>query len=93
MLLLTSTAVDRQIGFVFLINIPVMVFWVVTVWRTARFGAVFGVASAVTQGLITAIILSRGIGDAEAVYAISGGIVLVILALSAVCWFYHRRAK
>ncbi len=92
-LLLTSTSVDRQGGIVFLINFSVMLIWVVSVWKTDRYGAVCGVASAVTQGLVAAIMIWRGIGDDEAVYAINGSIIVPILLLSILCWWCQRRGE
>jgi hypothetical protein len=69
----------------------VFLIWACLVWKTGRYGAAFGVAAAVTQGLVTRTMIVRGIGDDEAVYAINGGIVLVLMLLSAICWIFQRR--
>ncbi len=92
-LLLRSGGVDHKGGMVFLINCPVMLIWIVSVWKADRYGAVFGVASAVAQGLVTAIMIWRGIGETVAVYAINGGIVLAILLLAALCAWNQWRGK
>ena len=84
-LLLASSGTDHKGGLLFLISVPVMLIWGVSVWRTDRYGAAFGVAAAGTQGLVTRLMIVRGIGDDEIVYAINGGIILVLILLSAMC--------
>ncbi|MDG1895798.1 MAG: hypothetical protein P8J37_12905 [Fuerstiella sp.] len=89
-LLLTTTEPDRQCGILFLLNFPVMLLWVGSLWKTDRFGAAFGVGAAATQGLVTSIMIRRDFGDDYAVYTVNGLVILVILLLAAVCWIFRR---
>jgi len=87
-LLLTATDTDRQGGMVFLIKSPQMMLSSVSIRNTDRFGPVPGVGVAATQGLLTRIMVWRDTGD-DAVYAISGGITLLIHLLAAMCCVFR----
>ena len=78
---------------VFLLNVPVMLLWGASVWKTDRFGVAFGAVAAITQGFVMRIMIVRGIGDDEAVYAINGGIIVFLILLLAMCWIFQRRRR
>ncbi len=89
----SSGGVDRQAGFVLLLNIPVLLAWFALLLKSVRYGPVLGCGAVGTQGLITMIMLMTGIGDVNAVLEINGFIAVILAAVTAACFWFQTRQR
>lgn len=86
LLLLRSTPVDQQVGWLLLLNAPMFAAWGLATWIRSRHSFIFGLAACGMQCVIANITIVREIGDWEAIVLINGIILVVLVAITAVCW-------
>lgn len=80
-LLLRSTGPDVVAGKLFLFNVPVFLFWLVSAVRLRHFVLISGLATVFVQGVIMAIMFFTGFGDKSGVVEVNGVIILILLVL------------
>ena len=82
---------DRIPGTMLLMNTPLMLAWIVAIWRSRSRAFFWGLWCVLMQALIAATMLVTGVGSLEPVCTINGWIALVTLALTMLCWWTFRK--
>jgi hypothetical protein len=92
-ILISGGGHDRTAGYLFLLNAPIMLFWVASVYRRGKRSFILGLAAAGVHLLIHSIMLAFEIGDFWIVCGINGSIASGLLLLSALCWHSARLTR
>ena len=91
---LSSRGVDRQAGWVLLLNVPVLLLWFALLLKPSYDGSSFGFLAVGVQCLIILVMLVVGIGQPDRVVTINGCIIAIHVLLTGVCyWFQGRRGR
>ena len=91
-ILLNSSGVDRKAGLLFLMNIPVLIAWLILLFRRTKFGALFGFAVVAVQGIITSMMLLFDIGSVSPVLSINSVIMAIQGAVVTLVYTLQRRS-
>lgn len=84
---------ERLVGYMFLLNVPILLAWVIQLLQKHRVNYEFGMLAIAVQFVIMVAILSWGISNDARVITINGIIGLCFLSLAVLCDLIYRHAS
>ena len=91
--LFRGNRLDQLVGYMFLLNVPILLAWVIQLFRKHRVNYQLGMLAVTVQFVMMVVILSSGIGNDARVIAVNGIIGLCFLSLTVLCDLIYRNAS
>lgn len=92
-LVISQSRIDQIAGYLFLVNTPFQIIWLISTISAPSKSFLFGFVVASVQIVIAGIMLAFDIGDIEAVFMINGVIVVSIGLATLAAWRLTRRKE
>ncbi len=91
--LFRASRLDQLVAYMFLLNVPILLAWVMQLFRKHRVNYQWGTTAVAVQFVIMVATMSAGIGKDGRVITINGIIGLCFLSLAVLCDLIYRHAS